>query len=83
LAADLAARALAKAGHAAVLPVLEALTHLPQQARILAFRALAEIGDPRAIPAMLNAFRDDSALARFWAGQGLERLGFDMVLIKP
>jgi HEAT repeat protein len=54
-----------------------------QLARIHALRALAEIRDHRAIPIMMKVMEEDSALLQHWAQEGLERLGLDMVYIKP
>ena len=51
--------------------------------RIHALRALAEIRDHRAIPVMMQVMGEDSALLQHWAKEGLERLGLDMVYIKP
>jgi HEAT repeat protein len=46
-------------------------------------RALAEIGDPAALPALVKALESDSALMQYWAEHGLEKLGLGMVYIKP
>jgi len=54
-----------------------------QSARIHALRALAEIRDHRAIPLLMQVIQEDSALLQHWAKEGLERLGLDMVYIKP
>jgi HEAT repeat protein len=80
---SLAANALVKIGGAAVPPLIEAVKGAPQSARIHALRALAEIRDPRAIPVMMQVMSEDSALLQHWAQEGLERLGLDMVYIKP
>jgi hypothetical protein len=56
---------------------------VPQSQRIHALRALAEIRDHRAIPVMMQVMQEDSALLQHWAQEGLERLGLDMVYIKP
>jgi hypothetical protein len=45
--------------------------------------ALAEIRDHRAIPVMMQVMQEDSALLQHWAQEGPERLGLDMVYIKP
>ena len=83
LTAGLAANALVVVGSPSVPALLEAVQAAPQTVRILALRALAEIGDQRAIPAMLKASEEDSALSQYWAKEGLERLGLNMVYIKP
>ncbi len=83
LVAHLAQGALTALGAAAVPALLQALESAPQAARLRALRALAEITDPRAIPALMAALEQDSALAAYWAEHGLERLGLDMVYFKP
>ena len=83
MVASLSANALVKTGSPAVLPLIEAVKHGPQTQRIHALRALAEIRDHRAIPVMMQVMQEDSALLQHWAQEGLERLGLDMVYIKP
>jgi HEAT repeat protein len=51
-------------------------------ARLEAARALASIGDTRAIPALFDAL-DDSALLEYWANEGLERMGVGMCFFSP
>ena len=80
---SLAANALVKIGGAAVPSLIEVVKNSPQSQRILALRALAEIRDHRAIPVMMQVMQEDSALLQHWAQEGLERLGLDMVYIKP
>lgn len=80
---SLAANALVKIGGAAVPSLIETVTAAKQSARIHALRALAEIGDHRAIPVMMKVMDEDSALLQHWAKEGLERLGLNMVYIKP
>jgi len=80
---SLAANALVKIGSAAVPSLIEVVTSAAQSARIHALRALAEIHDQRAIPVMMKVMEEDSALLQHWAKEGLERLGLDMVYIKP
>ena len=79
----LAVNALVKIGSAAVPSLIEAVKSAPQLARIHALRALAEIRDHRAIQVMMQAMGEDSALLQHWAKEGLERLGLNMVYIKP
>ena len=83
LFAGLAADALEQIGAAAVLPLLDVLAHGSQQARREAVRALAKIGDQRAIPALFGALDDDSAIIEHWANQGLERMGVGMIFFEP
>jgi len=82
---NLAMNALIKIGKAAVPSLIEYIKvkNASQSARILALRALAEIRDHRAIPVMMQVMEEDSVLLQHWAKEGLERLGLDMVYIKP
>jgi HEAT repeat protein len=80
---NLAVNALVKIGSTAVPSLIEVVKSAPQSARIHALRSLAEIRDHRAIPVMMQVMGEDSALLQHWAKEGLERLGLDMVYIKP
>lgn len=80
---SLVANALVKIGGAAVPSLIEIVRNGSQVQRIHALRALAEIRDHRAIPVMMQVMQEDSALLQHWAQEGLERLGLDMVYIKP
>jgi HEAT repeat protein len=80
---SLAANALVKIGSASVPSLIEAVKNGPQSQRIHALRALAELRDHRAIPVMMKVMQEDSALLQHWAQEGLERLGLDMVYMKP
>lgn len=83
LTAGLAGNALALIGAPSVPSLLEVMENSPAGVKILALRALAEIRDHRAIPLMMKCLSDDSALLRYWAQEGLTRLGLDMVYVKP
>ena len=83
MVASLAANALVKIGGAAVPSLIAVVKNGPQSQRIHALRALAEIRDHRAIPIMMQVMQENSALLQHWAQEGLERLGLDMVYIKP
>ena len=83
MVASLACNALVKLGSVAVPSLIEVVKGSSQSARIHALRALAEIKDHRAIPVMMKVMQEDSALLQHWAKEGLERLGLDMVYIKP
>jgi HEAT repeat protein len=83
LVAGLAGNALVAIGKPAVPSLMEAAGQAPSAARILAVRALAEIKDPRAIPTLLKALEEDSSLLSYWAEEGLQRLGLNMILLKP
>lgn len=80
---SLAVNALVRTGSATVPSLIEVVKNEKQSARIHALRALAEIGDHRAIPVMMKVMDEDSALLQHWAQEGLERLGLNMVYIKP
>ncbi len=81
--AHLAAAALIAVGEAAVPPLIQILESDPQPARILAARALARIGDKRAIPALFACLDSSSAVLEYWAAEGLERMGVGMTFLKP
>ena len=83
MVSNLAVNALVKLGSAAVPALIEVVKNAPQSVRIHALRALAEIRDHRAIPVMMMVMEEDSALLQHWAKEGLDRLGLDMVYIKP
>ncbi len=80
----LVAKALTAIGSDAIPALLEYLdkNKAADSARISAIRALAEIADKRAIPTLMEALEEDSALIRHWAEIGLENLGLDMVYMK-
>ena len=80
---SLAATALINIGSAAVPSLIEIVKSGTRSARILALRALAEIKDHRAIPIMMKVMEEDSSLLQYWAKEGLDRLGLEMVYIKP
>lgn len=83
LAAELAAKALIAIGAPAVESLLEALQSGPASAKNLAMRALAEIADARAIRPMIESMSGDSAVLHYWAERGLEKLGVNMIYMKP
>ncbi|MBI5963393.1 MAG: HEAT repeat domain-containing protein [Chloroflexi bacterium] len=83
LTAGLAGNALAKIGSPSVPSLLEVMKDAPTSIRILVLRALSEIRDHRAIPIMMKCMSEDSAVLQYWAQEGLERLGLDMVYMKP
>ncbi len=79
----LAGDALAAIGNVAVIPLVKAAHSGDPVMRIEAVRALAKIGDERAIPTLFEALDDNSALVEYWAGEGLEKMGVGMVFYKP
>jgi HEAT repeat protein len=83
LTADLAGDALVAVSESAVEPLLVVLADGHRPARLRAAKALALIGDPRAIPALFHALDEDSALLEYWANEGLDRMGIGMIFFKP
>ena len=83
LTAGLAANALVKLGKPAVESLIEVAREGDPRIRILALRALTELKDHRAIPVMMKCIEENSAVLSYWAQKGLDRLGLDMVYIKP
>jgi HEAT repeat protein len=83
LTAGLAGTALAKIGSPSVPSLLEVMKEAPTGIRIIVLRTLAEIRDHRAIPVMMKSLNVESAILQYWAREGLERLGLDMIYGKP
>jgi len=83
LVSDLARNALVVIGKPAVPSLLEIPKDVPHRTRINVVRALAEIGDYAAIPTLMSALEEDSAMLQHWAEEGLERLGLNMLYLKP
>jgi HEAT repeat protein len=48
-----------------------------------AARALALIGDQRAIPALFALLSEDSVMLDYWANEGLDKMGAGMVYLIP
>lgn len=81
LLASLAGDALTAQGEAAVPELIHILKAGSHAARLEAVRALADLRDPRAIPALFDVL-DETAVLDFWAGEGLERMGIGMMFFK-
>jgi HEAT repeat protein len=79
----LAVNALTAIGKPSIPMLLDAFQNASPRARIQIMRTLAEIRDHRAISLMLKATEQDSAMLNYWAQEGLERLGLNMVYITP
>ncbi len=79
----LAANALVSIGNAAVPSLITAYENTSLNARVHILHALAELRDHRAIQLMMKAMDSDSAVLNYWAKEGIERLGLNMVYIKP
>ncbi len=83
LLARLASGALAAAGPGAIPALSQAMNSDLPQVRIEAARALGHCDDPDAIPVLLEALNDTSAVVVHLAEVGLERLGVGMVFFRP
>jgi HEAT repeat protein len=84
LVVRLAANALIELGEPAVPTLVDIIMNeQPIALRLEAVRALAMIGDQRAISALVNVLDEDSALMEYWANEGLERMGVGMVYFEP
>jgi len=83
MVSDLARNALVVIGKPAVPSLLDVPKGAPHRARINALRAVAEIGDFSAIPTLMAALEEDSAMLQHWAEEGLERLGLNMIYLNP
>ncbi len=83
MVSDLARNALVVIGKPSVPSLLDIPKDVPHRARINALRALAEIADYSAVPALMAALEEDSAMLQHWAEEGLERLGLNMIYLKP
>ena len=75
--------ALVALGSSVVPSLLEAFGGSSHRGRIQIMRALREIRDPRAINLMMKTIGEGSAAAQYWAREGIEALGLDMVYMKP
>jgi HEAT repeat protein len=83
LTARLAGDALIALGSPAIPALAAFLDHAAPAARIESARALARIGDLQAAAPLLSLLDEPSTLLRYWAEEGLERLGVGMVYFTP
>jgi HEAT repeat protein len=83
LLARLAGDALVVLGSGAVEPLIAVLDTGRLTARVEAARALALIGDTRAVPALFKLLGSESAVLEHWANEGLEKMGVGMAFFKP
>jgi HEAT repeat protein len=67
--------ALVEIGGPAVASLIEALTDPNDDVRWEAAKALGQIGDPEAAPALVNALEDENSGVRWLAAEGLIALG--------
>jgi HEAT repeat protein len=66
-----AREALVRIGKPAVAPLIEELTDPSDDVRWEAAKALGQIGDPEAAPALVNALEDENSGVRWLAAEGL------------
>jgi len=78
----LAVNALSAIGKPVVPILMERFPRASASEKIHSMRVLAEVRDPRAIPVMMKALEEDSAILHHWCEIGLEQLGLDMVYLK-
>lgn len=83
LLARLAGDALVAAGEIATSELLTYLETNETSGKREAVRALALIGDRRAIGALFDLIDGDSVLADYWAALGLDRMGIGMAFFDP
>jgi HEAT repeat protein len=83
LLSRLAGDALIAIGEDAVPALISELDGNSQPAQLEAVRALASIGDTRAIPVLIQVLDQDSAVMGHWAEQGLENMGVGTVFFEP
>lgn len=83
LLSRLAGDALIAIGEEAVPALIEVMASGPQPARLEAVRALASIGDTRAIPSLIKVLDQDSSVMEHWAKQGLEKMGVGTIFFEP
>jgi len=83
LLSRLAADALIATGDAAIPSLLEILRNGEQRSQGETARALALIGDTRAIPVMFEVWENSSSLVQHWIEQAFERMGVGMQFFRP
>lgn len=83
LLSRLAGDALIAIGEDAVPALIAVMDDGSQPSKLEAVRALALIGDTHAIPILIRALDQDSAVMEHWAEQGLEKMGVGIVFFEP
>ena len=82
LVQTLSANALSAIGKPVVPILIDEFPRASASVKIHLMRVLADVRDPRAIPVMMKAMDDDSAILHHWCEIGLQQLGLDMVYLK-
>jgi HEAT repeat protein len=83
LEARLAGDALVALGKPAVVALIAALEVEGINAKVEAARALALIGDTRAVSPLFKLLDSDSAVLEHWVSEGLDKMGVGMSFFKP
>ena len=78
-----AAEALSRLGDGAAPALVDALGGGDTGVRANAARALARLSDSEAVPALVQALDDESAVVSHWAEIALERRGVGMLFFQP
>jgi HEAT repeat protein len=79
----LASNALIALGEKATLGLHKTLEDGVDMARIETVRALAHIGDQRSIGLLFQLLDQESTIVKYWAEEGLDRLGIGMKFFSP
>jgi HEAT repeat protein len=79
----LAGDALIAIGKEATQAIIYLIEIGPQTGKIEATRVLASIEDPESISSLFKLLDEDSTLLRYWAEEGLNKMGIGMVFFKP
>ena len=79
----LAGDALIAIGEEATPALLDVIENGSPASKIEAVRACAAIGDHLSITTLLNLIEEDSTFIRYWAEEGLEKMGVGMVFFMP
>jgi HEAT repeat protein len=79
----IAGNALIQIGKPAIPALIEALDSKSPATRGGAARALVAVPSHDAIPALISALSDESAIVTYYAQEALERLGVGMMFVKP
>jgi HEAT repeat protein len=79
----LAGDALIAIGKEATQAILDVVEKGSQSARIEAVRVLAGIEDPESISSLFKLLDEESTFLRYWAEEGLNKMGIGMIFFKP
>jgi HEAT repeat protein len=79
----LAGDALIAIGKDATQTILEVMGNGDSASRVEAARVLAAIKDQRSIPMLFKLLDEESTIIRYWAEEGLNKMGVGMVFFKP